>query len=149
MFLSKKIIVPQGSKQRFLKFDSLKEHKDIIVEKREDEINMLLKYAKQAVEYNNYTKAIIYFEDAAKLGSEEAAYNLAIFYIQGKGTTKDLFKAHYYTLPYRPTNGQQTQASILSDMIASPPCALCAENKKITFSLHIPKNNYNFAVAIE
>lgn len=92
----KTIIVSQGYRNFFLQFEALKEYAGIIVEKQNDEINFLLRYAQKAEEENAIWKAIGYYQDAEKLGSEEAAYKLATYYLTGNGTDKDLFKAHYY-----------------------------------------------------
>lgn len=96
----KKIIVPQGYKDKkyFSYFKDIKKYQATIIEIQEDEINILLRYAQIAELENEKGKAIVYYIDAEKLGSEEAAYKLATFYLTGNGATKDLFKAHYYML---------------------------------------------------
>ena len=88
--------MPLGTKNRFSQFEALKEYVGIIIEKQDDEINVLLKYAQKAEAENAILKALAYYQDAEKLGSEEATYKLATYYLTRNETTKDLFKAHYY-----------------------------------------------------
>lgn len=90
------IIVPQGQKARFLQM-GLKEYEDIIVERDNEELTILLNLAK-AYELGigvakNMAQSVLYYTQAAEKGSAEAAYRLAEWYQNDEVLPLDLNKA--------------------------------------------------------
>ena len=90
------IIVPRGKKARFLQL-GLKEYADIIVERDNEELTIILNLAK-AYELGigvsqNIAQAVLIYTQAAEKGSAEAAYRLAEWYQNGEVLPLDFNKA--------------------------------------------------------
>ena len=98
----REIIVPHGQKARFAQMDGLKELKDKIVERDNEEITVLFNLGK-AYELGigvtqSSAQAILYFIQAAEKGSNEAAFHLGEWYRDGKNVPRDEQKALTYFL---------------------------------------------------
>ncbi len=92
----KEICIPKGQKARFLQM-GLKEYEDIIVERDNEELTILLNLAK-AYEFGigvsqNIAQAVLIYTQAAAKGCAEAAYRLAEWYQNGEVLPLDLNKA--------------------------------------------------------
>ena len=92
----KEICIPKGQKARFLQM-GLKRYEDIVVERDNEELTILLNLAK-AYESGigvsqNIAQSVLFYTQAAAKGCAEAAYRLAEWYQNGEVLPLDLNKA--------------------------------------------------------
>ena len=96
----KEIIVPRGQKARFEQMGGLKDLKDKIVERDNEELTVLFNIGK-AYELGigvtqSSAQAILYYVQAAEKGCTEAAFHLGEWYRDGKNVPQDEPKALDY-----------------------------------------------------
>ena len=96
----KEICVPKGQKARFAQMEGLKRWTDIIVERDNEELSILLNIAK-GYELGiglqkSLPQALVTYMQAAEKGCAEAAYHLGEWYEHGKHVPQDLTKALEY-----------------------------------------------------
>lgn len=111
---SLEICIPKGQKARFIQM-GLQEFKDLLVERDNEEITILLNLAKayeKGIEViQNLAQSAFYYTQAAEKGCAEAAYHLGELYETGKGLPLDYQQAIvWYTKAvalYHPSAGQR------------------------------------------
>ena len=96
----KEICVPKGQKSRFAQMEGLKRWIDIIVERDNEELSILLHIAK-GYELGigmpkSLPQALVIYMQVAEKGCAEAAYHLGEWYEQGEYVPQDLLKALEY-----------------------------------------------------
>ena len=96
----KEISVPNGQKARFAQMEGLKGLANLIVERDNEELTILLNIAKGYElgigMQKSLPQALVTFMQAAEKGCAEAAYHLGEWYEQGEHVPQDLFKAIEY-----------------------------------------------------
>ena len=111
---SLEICIPKGQKARFIQM-GLQEFKDLLVERDNEEITILLNLAKAYEKgigvIQNIAQSALYYTQAAEKGCAEAAYHLGELYETGKGLPLDYQQAIvWYTKAialYHPSAGQR------------------------------------------
>jgi hypothetical protein len=97
----KEICIPKGKREKFLQI-GLEEYKDMIVERDDEEVLILLNIAK-GYELGigmakNLAQAVLIYSQAAEKGCAEAAYHLGELYEKGEGLPQDYQRAvDWYT----------------------------------------------------